>query len=104
MFSLFKNMFSDNSSQLSEMLSQGVPVIDVRSSSEFASGHVKGSINIPLDQIPARVQELKKYDRLVVCCRSGNRSGQAKQFLEANGFKDVVNGGSWENVNNNLNK
>ena len=56
-------------------------------------------INIPLQEIPCRLDELKNLNQpIVFCCASGNRSGQATQFFKQNGFK-CFNGGSWLDVN-----
>ena len=75
-------------------------IIDVRTPEEFASGHVAGSINIPLDQVPNRVNEFNEMSKpLVLCCLSGGRSGQATAFLQQNGVSDVHNGGGWADVN-----
>ncbi len=73
-------------------------IIDVRSSAEFMGGHVAGSINIPLQQIPQRLDELKKMENIVLCCASGNRSGQADMYLKQNGIA-CKNGGTWMDVN-----
>jgi phage shock protein E len=74
-------------------------IIDVRSPGEFSMGHVDGSINIPLQEIPERVADLKAMGRpIVLCCASGNRSGQAERFLRQQGMDNVHNGGSWADV------
>lgn len=99
MLSLFKNLFKSNSADLGQLIKEGAVIIDVRTTGEFASGHIKGSINIPLDQIGSQSEKLKKHKQIIVCCRSGNRSGQAKRILEAKGFGNITNGGSWQNVN-----
>lgn len=73
-------------------------IIDVRSPEEFRGGNVKGSINIPLQQVPQQMEELKKMKApLVLCCASGNRSGQAHAFLSQQGI-ECYNGGSWMDV------
>lgn len=73
---------------------EGATVIDVRSSWEFADGHVDGALNIPLEEIPGRLAEIQALKQpLVVYCRSGNRSGMAQGFLSQAGIKDVYNGG-----------
>jgi rhodanese-related sulfurtransferase len=70
-------------------------IIDVRSPAEFASGHVMGSINIPLQEVPDRIEEIRSIAQpLILCCASGNRSGQATNFLHSQGF-ECENGGSW---------
>ena len=73
-------------------------IVDVRSPSEFMGGHVAGSINIPLQEIPKRLAEFKKMENIVLCCASGNRSGQADMYLKQNGIV-CENGGSWMDVN-----
>lgn len=74
-------------------------VIDVRSVGEFMSGNVAGSINIPLQEIQQRLVEIKALQQpIILCCASGNRSGQATTFLKSNGI-DCENGGSWFDVN-----
>ena len=73
-------------------------ILDVRSPGEFQGGNVAGSLNIPLQEIPARLEEIKNLPApLVCCCASGNRSGQALQFLEQKGIS-CINGGSWNNL------
>jgi phage shock protein E len=99
MLSLLKKIFNANSADLSQLLKDGAVVIDVRTPAEFSVGNVKGSINIPLDQISSQAETLRKHKNIIVCCRSGNRSGQAKRILNAKGFMNVENGGSWQNVN-----
>lgn len=74
-------------------------IIDVRTPGEYMGGHVAGSINIPLQEITARVSEIKAMAQpIVLCCASGNRSGQATAFLKQNGI-ECSNGGSWLEVN-----
>ncbi|GAF03210.1 rhodanese-like domain-containing protein [Saccharicrinis fermentans] len=82
-----------------------VTVIDVRSSMEFASGKVEGSINIPLDQIVQRMEEIKAIKgSIVLCCAAGIRSFSAWQFLQENGMTNVRNGGAWYDVAEALDK
>ena len=74
-------------------------IVDVRTPSEFMGGNVEGSINIPLQEIERRMDELKTLKQpLVLCCASGGRSGQATQFLSQQGI-ECCNGGSWLDVN-----
>jgi phage shock protein E len=74
-------------------------IVDVREPFECAQGMIERSINIPLGEVPNKVEEIKAMKRpLVLCCKSGNRSGQAVQFLEANGLEGIYNGGSWGQV------
>ena len=86
--------------QLSDLLkAPGAKVIDVRTPAEFAGGHVAGSINIPLNEVPNRAQEFRSDSPVIVCCASGNRSGQAAHFLQGQGFENIYNGGGWLDVN-----
>lgn len=74
-------------------------IIDVRSEGEFAGGHVHGAVNIPLQTVPDEVEAIKAMQRpIVLCCASGNRSGQALMFLQAQGLEDLYNGGGWAQV------
>jgi len=71
-------------------------IIDVRSQAEFAGGHAEGSVNIPLQEIPNRVEEFRNFNQpLHLCCASGNRSGQATAFLQSKGIA-CTNAGSWQ--------
>lgn len=75
-------------------------IVDVRSAGEFAGGHVVGSVNIALNEVPNRIEDFKKMNgEIILCCASGNRSGQAMMFLRQNGFNNVHNGGGWMDVN-----
>lgn len=74
-------------------------IIDVRTPSEFSGGHVVGSINIPLQDLTDRLEEMKSMKQpLVFCCASGGRSGQASDYLSLKGL-ECYNGGSWLTVN-----
>ncbi|XOV93889.1 MAG: rhodanese-like domain-containing protein [Bacteroidota bacterium] len=74
-------------------------IIDVRTPGEFQGGNVAGSINIPLNEITVRVDEIKKMQQpILLCCASGNRSGMATHILTQEGI-NCKNGGSWLEVN-----
>lgn len=94
---------TDNT-KLKEAIAEGAFLVDVRSAGEFASGSTKGAVNIPLDRINSQLAKFKGKKNIVVFCRSGNRSAQAKSILEQNGFQNVVNGGTWNNVSECLDK
>jgi phage shock protein E len=84
---------------LIEMVKEGAKIIDVRTPEEFMGGHVTGSVNIPLNEVPARIDEFRAMSQpFILCCLSGGRSGQATNFLQAQGIK-CVNGGGWMEVN-----
>ncbi len=89
---------------MEKLIKEGAFLVDVRTPGEFAEGHVNGSVNIPLDQIDSQLEKFKEKEQIIVFCRSGARSGQAKLILEQNGFTNVTNGGTWQDVNEAINK
>jgi rhodanese-related sulfurtransferase len=103
---IFGSIFGGSSANenLAKLVNEGAFLVDVRSPGEFAEGNVKGSTNIPLDQVQSQLAKFKGKENIVVFCRSGNRSGQAKSILEQNGFTNVTNGGTWQDVNAVINK
>ncbi len=86
-----------------ELVKQGAIILDVRTPSEFKSGHIKGSINIPLDSLSNKMGKLKdKSQPIITCCASGMRSASAKGMLKSNGYTDVHNGGGWARLNSKI--
>ena len=77
-----------------------VYLLDVREQWEYDEGHIPGVTLLPLGEVPARMSEIPTDKEVIVTCRSGNRSGQAVDFLRQNGFDNVHNmqGGivAWE--------
>ena len=74
-------------------------IVDVRTIAEYRGGNAEGSINIPLQEIEIRIDELKSLKQpFILCCASGARSGQAVNYLMHQGI-ECYNGGSWLNVN-----
>jgi phage shock protein E len=100
MFGFFSNLLGQtgNDEALQTVLKDGAFLVDVRTPMEFSEGSVKGAVNIPLDQVSAQLAKFKNKKNIVVFCRSGARSGQAKAILDQNGFSNVTNGGTWHNV------
>jgi len=93
------NFFMKNQNKMESKLT----IVDVRTIEEFRGGHVAGSINIPLQEVVARVEEIKAMPQpIIFCCASGGRSGQATQYFKSLGI-DCENGGSWLDVNYQLN-
>lgn len=87
---------------IKEQVQKGAFLVDVRTPEEFASGSVKGAVNIPLNEVQNRVKEFEGKPSVIVFCRSGNRSGQAKGILESNGIKNVTNGINVDHMNKEL--
>ncbi|MFN0013516.1 MAG: rhodanese-like domain-containing protein [Saprospiraceae bacterium] len=80
------------------LVAAGAVIVDVRNPDEFASGHLKGSINIPLGQIGQYFSDLQKKNvPIIAVCRSGARSGAAVDMLRSKGL-EAYNGGSWDGL------
>ncbi len=99
MIQFFKNLLGIAPSvDYKALLSNGAQIIDVRTKGEFQSGHIKGSLNIPLQDLNSNLAKLKKDKPVITCCASGMRSASAKNILKAKGFSDVHNGGGWSSL------
>lgn len=57
-------------------------LIDVRSPSEFAAGHIPGAINIPMDQIESRLDDLSRIKPIVLICQMGKRASMTADLLD----------------------
>ena len=68
-------------------------LIDVRTPEEFASGHISGAVNIPVDSLSSRLSEVPQGQPLVVYCRSGNRSATASEILADAGYSSIYDMG-----------
>lgn len=96
--SFFQNFFkSAPAVDLAVLMEQGATVVDVRTPAEYATGHVSGSVNIPLDRLHGALDRIRKDRPVITCCASGMRSSSAARTLRAGGF-DAHNGGAWTTV------
>lgn len=68
-------------------------VIDVRSLSEYESGHLPNAFYLPLESVPEALNLINPDSTVIVYCQSGNRSGQATNILVDLGYKLVLDGG-----------
>lgn len=99
MINLLKKLFGGAAKpDLKLLIDEGAYLVDVRTPQEHAQSKVKGSVNIPLDSISNHLAKFRGKKHIIVFCRSGNRSSQAKSILQNSGFTNVVNGGTSENV------
>jgi phage shock protein E len=99
MINFLKKILGFSTVDISQLLSNGASILDVRTANEFANGHVQNSINIPLDQLAQQIEKIKKMPPpIITCCASGMRSASAKSILKAKGI-ETYNGGSWVSVN-----
>ncbi len=97
--SFLSNLFgSNNDANLKAIINNGAFLVDVREPGEYASGSVKGAVNIPLGSVSSQLSTFKNKNNIIVFCKSGGRSSQAKAILEANNITNVVNGGAWQNI------
>ena len=86
-----------------QLLQEGAIILDVRSKGEFEGGHIKGALNIPLDQLRNNFSKLKDKNKpIITCCVSGMRSASAKSILISSGYSSVFNGGGWSSLQNKL--
>jgi rhodanese-related sulfurtransferase len=84
------------------LVKQGAIILDVRSPGEYKQGHIKGSLNTPLNDLSQHITKLKKDTTIITCCASGMRSACKKSILKSNGFIQVHNGGGWSSLQNKL--
>ena len=98
MIGWIKRMLGGEKPDFKALVSAGAIMIDVRTPGEFKSGHAKGAVNIPLDNIQSVSRKYKNSEVLIVCCRSGMRSGSAKSQLIKMGYSQVHNAGPWQNL------
>jgi rhodanese-related sulfurtransferase len=86
-----------------KLVNQGAIILDVRTLSEYSSGHIKKSLHIPLNEIATNLHKLPHKDiPIITCCASGMRSSKAAGILKANGHTTVYNGGGWSQLQNKL--
>ena len=78
-----------NTEEVEAALRDGVLVVDVRTAGEFATGRVKGALNVPVQELSARIGELGAPGKVLIYCRSGMRSGQAGSMLRSAGFEVI---------------
>jgi phage shock protein E len=85
-----------------ELVKSGAQIIDVRSAGEFSGGHIKGALNIPLNNLQSNLGKIKKNKPVITCCASGMRSSSARSILLSSGYTEVYNGGGWMSLQNKI--
>jgi phage shock protein E len=102
----FSKLFSPVPPAQSPAYQDDALIIDVRTTSEFASGHVEGALNLPLDKLGQNYATVvpDKARQIVVCCQAGTRSDVATMFLKLRRYANVVNGKSVADVARQLNR
>lgn len=92
---IFDFIFGAKKRQIQMYLENGATILDVRSEDEWNKGHIEHAVNIPLNELKNRIEEVKQLKKpLVVCCKSGVRSAKAVKFLSLENI-DAINGGGW---------
>ena len=81
------------STMVRQLIDSGAQVVDVRTPQEFGGGAYPGAVNIPLQELPRRIDEIRKGKPVVVYCASGGRSAMAAAMLKRAGYGEVVNAG-----------
>jgi rhodanese-related sulfurtransferase len=97
--------YGDVTAEEGAMLIEKIPslvILDVRTDLEYSEEHIEGAVNIPVEELEQRIDELDNSNEFIVYCRTGNRSGTAISIMERYGFdkifhlSDGING--WKNV------
>lgn len=102
MFQFLKGLVGGTDTDFKTLVTEGAIIVDVRTPGEYQSGHIKGSLNIPVDTIKNKLADLQKKNKPVItCCRSGARSGMAKDILSNAGIT-AYNGGPWNSLEKQL--
>ena len=83
-----------------DAITDGAKLIDVRTPAEFATGHLRGAVNLDVSEpdFVERIADLDETARYVVYCASGNRAGTAIETMRGQGFDDLINGGGYEDL------
>jgi rhodanese-related sulfurtransferase len=103
MFESILRLFTKEKTDYAQLVKEGAIILDVRSKGEYAGRHIKGSINIPVEQLGSNLHKLKSKSKPVITyCESGMRSSVAKNILKSNGYTEVYNGGSINRLQNKL--
>ncbi|MEY3844273.1 MAG: hypothetical protein RL293_695 [Bacteroidota bacterium] len=93
--SLLGKLFGMKSVDFKQLVKDGAMIVDVRTPGEFQGGHIKGSVNLPLQSLQGSLGKIPKNKTVITCCASGMRSASAKSVLKSAGYAEVHNGGGW---------
>lgn len=103
MLGFLKKIFSPGpATNYADLMARGAQIVDVRTPGEYRNGHIKGSQNLPLQQLPQLHSKLRKDKPVITCCASGMRSSSAASLLKSQGFTEVINGGGWMGLQSKL--
>lgn len=95
---IFDFLFKKRNQHITDYISNGAIILDVRTQREYNSGAISGSKHIPLQDLRNHIKALKQLNKpFVVCCASGVRSAKATKFLNLNNI-EAINGGGWQSL------
>lgn len=104
MIQLLKNLFGKSQKiDFKKIVSEGAVILDVRTPQEFSTGHIKESVNIPVQDLSSQLKRIKKDKPVITCCASGMRSATAASVLKSAGYTEVYNGGGWYSLEKKIN-
>jgi len=99
MFQKIKNLLGISpTTDYKQLVDEGARIIDVRTPTEYSTGHIPNSINIPLSLLSKKIGRVGKDEQIILCCASGMRSSSAKGALLSLGYHNVHDGGSWNSL------
>jgi len=102
MLQILKTIFKRKTMDYKALIARGAIIIDVRSQVEYNTGHIRGSLNVPVDSIKNRIPDLKQRGTpIITVCKSGSRSSLATSMLSAAGI-EAYNGGPWNSLQTKL--
>lgn len=82
-----------------KLYEEGAIIIDIRSVHEYDNGRIPGSLNIPVERLPANIDRIGYYKKpVIICGTDSSRINQAIRFLKNNGVKNLYNGGDWQKL------
>lgn len=103
MIEILRRLFISEVIDYAKLVNEGAIVLDVRDKSDFKKKHLKGSVNIPLNNLQNNLHLLNQKNRVILtCCDSGIKSKTAKSLLKINGYSNVFDGGEWQSLHNKL--
>lgn len=99
---LLNFLFGNKTKNIQEFKERGAVLLDVRTKEEWNKGHIEGAKHIPVQEVSAKISEIKKWNKPVITyCASGMRSGNAAKTLNKHGV-EAINGGGWKSLQNKL--
>ena len=95
-------IFGSKKNELDDFIKDDVIILDVRTQSEWNTGHIDKALHIPLNELENRISEISNLNKPVItCCASGIRSAKATKILKQNTIK-TINGGGWKSLKSKL--